>query len=227
MLQRLILWVTALGFLLCTALSACADEFSWSGAYVGAQAAGVLTATHWQSIDLTREPVEFGDISFAGGGQAGVQYRCDNVVFGAEVSYTAMNSTASKSSALFPTVTYSSKLDDLLLAAGRLGWANERWLLYLKGGFAFGRFLDVGNAPNTQLGPDSFSGQTSSTGYAFGAGFERAVGEHLTLGIEYLNASLGPTNLSGRTTSGIAYTITDASSELNMVMGRLTWKFNY
>jgi hypothetical protein len=72
-----------------------------------------------------------------GGGQAGFNYQTGAWVIGIEGSVAAADLDESRKSPFFPTSdTYTAEVNWLTTATGRIGYAQDKWLAYAKGGWA-------------------------------------------------------------------------------------------
>jgi outer membrane immunogenic protein len=104
----------------------------------------------------------------------------------------------------FFTPTSSVSTDWLFTGRGRLGWANDYWLLYATGGGA------VTNASVNQTialqAPFVWNASSSSTrvGWTVGAGFEYAMTRNWSVKGEYLYLDFGNLNAVGVLTPAFA-----------------------
>jgi outer membrane immunogenic protein len=117
--------------------------FSWTGCYVGGNVGGVWVHKDW--IDHQVGTANFGlsdgthdPNSWIGGVQAGCDYQfAGGFVVGIAGDYDWTNANASNASILFPGFTNSSKVKNLASVTGRIGYAWDRFLGYVKGGGAW------------------------------------------------------------------------------------------
>jgi outer membrane immunogenic protein len=196
---------------------AVAEPFSWTGCYVGINAGAAWTDIR-QRVDV---PASGGvsaiaiesrdtDTGFTGGAQAGCSRQfANNWVVGveADINYIGSKHTwdSSFDASVFPpggqnafgTASVSGETTARWLATGRarLGYAFDRSLIYVTGGFAAGKLRSsvTGSVP-LAFGPAlAFAGSGSDTrfGWAAGAGFEHALSNAITLRLEYLHFDLG------------------------------------
>jgi outer membrane immunogenic protein len=141
---------------------------------------------------------------FIGGGQIGYNYQLGKFVVGLEtdISYTDFRDTRSILTAQLGTGaplnnTFSSRLNYLGTVRGRVGFADNRALYYVTGGFAYGeteQHIDMfGPTGNLQ-----FSGDRTrfKEGFAAGAGVEYAISNNVTVKGEYLYYDLGRDTLN-------------------------------
>src|SRR5262249_42856119 len=126
------------------------------------------------------------------GGHAGYNWQAANWVFGIEVSGSWANLEETK---LVPLPdqfddTFTTKIESLLLVTGRLGYAWDSFLIFVKGGYAGakvrGGILDsitgtfqVGTAPNT------WESDKWQNGWTVGAGAGLMLWRGISLEVDY------------------------------------------
>ena len=191
-----------------------ASPYDWTGFYLGLNAGygwGQSQTVHVAETD-GGVPTAFGSGNFGtldptggfGGAQVGYNWQWDHLVLGLEADIQG-GSIRDTNTATLPylstrsTITVASKndMDWFGSARARLGYASDRWLVYVTGGFAFGDpkysykvTKDVVAVTATSGGPCCASASKgSSSGYILGAGAEYALDNNWTLGAEfdYLN----------------------------------------
>ncbi len=102
--------------------------------------------------------------------------------------------------------TMFRKVDSLAAIRGRIGMAfgaGSENLLYLTGGWAYARIendFTTSNAANSFDG----TGNGSASGYQVGLGYERKLGENVSVGLEYLFTDLDDDSYRVRTGPGSA-----------------------
>jgi outer membrane immunogenic protein len=126
------------------------------------------------------------------------------VVAGAEVAFTTLRfdgSSISPLSALSPLVLapYSRTVEvrDIFTLTGRLGYADDRMLAYIKGGWANADVSASYSQPGTGIVLSSSSGREN--GWTAGVGADYALLPNLFVGIEYnymnFRAGITPPNI--------------------------------
>jgi outer membrane immunogenic protein len=199
--------------------------FSWTGCYVGGHVGALWTRKEWS----VREP---GDVFFgqsdgthdADGWLGGVQAGCDyqfagGFVIGIAGDYAWADADGSNASLLFPGFTNHTKVKSVASVTGRIGYAWDRFLGYVKGGGAWERdehsFTD-----GVELGTAS----TTRSGWTIGVGGEYAFTNYLTGFIEYNYYDFGSRDLTlvsqfGPFTYGIDETKSVLKAGLNFRLG--------
>lgn len=198
--------------------------FSWTGFYLGAEGGWGWGREDFTDNSTTGIPpgAAIGHRPDGGifGGVLGYRYQAGQFVFGVEG--TAAWASLKDSVVPGPGVTDNFKVNSLYSATGQIGWAFDRVLPYVKGGWA-------GSSVNTSISTaiGGFAGQTQfSNGWTVGAGLDYAVWQNLVLGVEYDHFDLGYGGFSTVGLLGNTYTVTNTSRlTIDQVVGRVTYKF--
>jgi outer membrane immunogenic protein len=218
---------SVLAVLALTTGTAHAEPASWTGFYVGGNLGGAWADTGFDLFQpaCCHEPLGFSPGSVAGGAQVGWQYQWSNWVTGIELSYMAAELDETVSSRIIPDRTRSMEVSDIFLAGVRLGYALDRSLIYLKGGYASADVDITSHVAST----NQLSGRSSGSedGWNIGGGFERAFGQNIVLGVQYDYIDLGETNRSDISVPpfGLAYHL-DIDAEIHAVTARLSYKLS-
>lgn len=148
-----------------------APMFSWTGFYIGVNGGG----------GLSTGGKDFGnpDGGFVGG-TAGYNYQLGQYVLGVEGDWDWAG--FNKSGTNFVS-TYKTNIDEILTARARLGYAIDRTLLFVTGGYA-------GVDDKISLGGFG-SNTTWRNGGAIGGGVEYAFTNNITAKAEYLFLPMG------------------------------------
>jgi len=212
-----------------------APPYNWTGFYIGLNAGG-----SWghQDNDLVTVPGGVTLLSnsdnldgFIGGGQIGYNWQVNQWVLGIEADFQG---SAQKGDGSFATTTipagffaaaltpvnitnaYTDKLNWFGTVRGRLGWAFDRWMPYITGGWAYGHGEISGTSTISggSAGSSSFSASQNYSGWTIGGGVEWAFYNNWSAKLEYLYIDFGdgPTVavdpihniVSGRMTDNIA-----------------------
>jgi outer membrane immunogenic protein len=167
-----------------------APVFSWTGFYIGGNVGGAWSNT---TISDSLFGLNFSNGNnnavFVGGGQAGFNYQVSNVVFGVEGDFDwAANNNNSVTGVVGPlghTFTASANNRWMATIAGRLGYAIDRWLIYVKGG---GGWVGANSFTVTDLtaGASVTAGSSNTiSGWLAGGGFEWAFANNWSVRAEY------------------------------------------
>jgi outer membrane immunogenic protein len=157
--------------------------FSWTGGYIGLQ-----LGYAWSNVDardnilgVIPPSVSYGyDVDgFIGGGHVGWNWQKDTVVFGleADIEYTDLNDNSIGA-------VHRTDVNWMGSVRGRLGFAADRTLIYMTGGWAF---ADV-DVRNTAV-PVAYG--DIRNGWTLGAGAEYAFADNLTGRLEYRYTDFG------------------------------------
>jgi outer membrane immunogenic protein len=153
-----------------------APAFNWTGFYLGVHAGADIV-----DGELNTSVGSFSDTTtgFIGGVQAGYNWQFDSLVIGAQTdfAYTSAKFTDDSFDA-------DAKLEWLGTTTARVGYAVDNFLLYGKGGVAYGQSKIEDNFLNTD---DS----KWHVGWTLGAGAEYAFTQNITGLVEYNYVDLG------------------------------------
>lgn len=225
---------------------------------VDAQLYTGLPASHSQDVD-----------GWLAGGHIGLQRQYGRLVLGIEASLTGGRLEGSSNSTFageigipeinianfdrelgggiswFGSTHLTTKIGDIFMLAGRVGHARERWLAYLKGGFASAE-IDVKAQGDVTFiaceeGCSTFaSGSASSQssarhhGFVLGGGLEYMIKPNVVFGVEY-----NYIDLQAKTHKALTTVRFDDASEtfdarvrvdpdaIHTVMARLSYKFGH
>lgn len=157
-----------------------APAFTWTGFYVGGNAGygfGNIDSTNLGVLNSFSDPK-----GFVGGGQIGYNYQIGQIVLGAEADFQGADLRARVSNGGF---TATNELNYFGTVRARVGYAFDRFLPYVTGGFAYG------NVKTSLAGP-GFAVRDDNTqyGYTLGGGLEYAITNNWTAKVEYLYVNL-------------------------------------
>jgi len=203
-----------------------AEIYDWSGAYIGAHAGYGWAKPEWDLSNFgpIEGPLEdMKDKSFLGGVHVGYSFQQMNWVLGIEASISAgkFKSAADACEFMCAVGTKVAWTGDI---AGRVGYAVDRSLIYVRGGAALAdvkSFYTFGglNPFNQTLSSD----KRIRVGWTLGAGFEYALSRHVSASLDYRYANFGTddSDLHGR------FTIDhfDRSLSMQTVMVGLNYRF--
>jgi len=210
--------------------------FSWTGFYIG----GNLGAG-WsdRTVNDTLYGLDFmnegNDVRFIGGGQVGVNYQINNVVFGVEADFDwAANNNNDNNGVVIAGDTFRVNANNTFITtvAGRIGYAWDRVLLYGKGG---GGWISNNGltVTNVTTGASFTTGNSNTdSGWLAGGGIEWAFTDNWSARIEYdflgLNDRTLTVPLGVPVIGGDVFTLHDRDIQMVTfgVNYRLNWFFN-
>ena len=174
--------------------------FSWTGCYLGGNVGGLWLKGDW--TDPTG--LESGSHTASGvtaGGQVGCNYQTGPWVFGVEGMFNWADASGDSTSNLGTGLHTDTNW--LANVTGRVGYAFDRNLLYVKGG---GAWIDQSNSATTVGGVLFNTGDYTRSGWTVGAGWEYAFAPNWSAKIEYNYMDFGNksptfTSAAGATTA--------------------------
>ena len=199
--------------------------FTWTGCYVGGNVGGIWAHSDWNDG-------VFGDLGSStangaiGGVQAGCNYQVGGWVFGIQGDYDWTNANNNTANVVFPTLSDQTQINSLASVTGRVGYAWDRFLLYVKAGGAWER-----TNFSAQVGGFSVAtANTTNSGWTIGVGGEYAFLNWLTGFIEYdyYNFNNNNTNALVCTPAvcgGFAFNNLSVTTNVNVVKAGLNFKF--
>ncbi len=168
--------------------------YNWTGFYVGGN-----IGYSWGRQDNSVGGTSLGTVNvdgIIGGGQVGYNWQINQIVLGLEADFQGSGQKGDGSfigpAALIPssTYTFTDKLDWFGTVRGRVGYAMDRWLPYVTGGWAWGHGSISGTVTgNGPTGAGSASNDYS--GWTVGGGLEYAFLNNWSAKFEYLYIDFG------------------------------------
>jgi outer membrane immunogenic protein len=164
--------------------------YNWTGLYVGAnigygwgrEGSGAAGTTNLNGV--------------IGGGQIGYNWQMNNLVLGVETDFQGSGQRASATGAVGPiTITASERIRYFGTVRARVGYAWDRTLLYVTGGYAY---TNIGADVTATLGGTTASASSNTTkgGATIGGGIEYAFAGPWSAKAEYLYIDTGNTNVT-------------------------------
>ncbi len=190
-----------------------APIFTWTGFYVGVNAGygfGQVDSTNLGVIGQYDDPD-----GFIGGGQIGYNYQMGQFVLGLEADFQGAD-LKSQTAVIASGVRGSNEMTYFGTVRGRVGYAFDRFLPYVTGGFAYGQ---VKNKITTPIA--SFSDDNTQYGWTLGGGLEYAFTNNWTAKIEYLYVDLDKESLN---VPGGTFT-SKVETKFSVVRAGLNYKF--
>jgi outer membrane immunogenic protein len=193
--------------------------YNWSGVYIGGNVGAAWQRNCWTFL---RGPVEEGchnDTAVTAGGQLGVNWQAGNWVYGLEASGNWANLKGSSISTGFPTFTNETRTDAIALFTGRVGWAWNNTLAYVKGGAAltdnqYHSFLTATPATSSTVNDTRW-------GWTVGGGLEWGFAPNWSTAVEYDYVDTGAKD-EGTATTNVFDRITQ---RIHMATLRVNYRF--
>jgi outer membrane immunogenic protein len=166
-----------------------APTWSFTGCYVGGNAGGLWAESEKWIVrtpggDFYGQSLGGHDLDdWIGGVQAGCDYQfAGGVVVGVVGDYGWTNAKGSHASAREFGVFYHSDIDSVASVTGRVGYAWDRLLGYVKAG---GSWEEVDYAASTILIGTAYRASATRSGWTLGGGGEYAITKFLSGFVEY------------------------------------------
>ena len=192
--------------------------FSWTGLYIGVEGGGGWARESW--LDNTA----LGSTDFRAnggffGGQAGYRYQLGQFVLGIEAAGAPADLKDTNSAG---ATSETFKVQSLYSVTGQVGFALDRWLPYVKGGWG-------GAQTNlfAQSRAVSASQSENNSGWIVGGGLDYAITNNIILGVAYEHYDLDFADFTAPASNGGApLTVNNASRlKVDAVLGRFNFKF--
>jgi len=204
-----------------------AAVYDWSGFYIGANGGWASSRKCWDFSGTTAARlgtnVPEGCHDANGGvvgGQIGYNWQSGAWLFGLEAQGDWADLSGSNVSLAFPTFSNRSRIDGLGLFTGRIGYAWNTTLLYVKGGAAvahdkYNYFLN-GVPVSTGIASES------RWGGAAGVGLEFGFAPNWSAGVEYDHMFLGRRDV---TFASPTSTVDSIRQNVDMVTARINYRW--
>jgi outer membrane immunogenic protein len=201
--------------------------YNWSGCYGGGNVGGIFPKTEWWQIGGIgqRFSSATGD-SWLAGIQAGCNYQFSGTgwVVGIQGDYDWSDATGSAPHSTLLTLTDQSHISGLGSVTGRVGYAWDRFLGYVKGGGAWQRTGYLQYFPAT--GATFATGSSTLDGWTIGIGGEYGFTPNLSVFLEYDYYDFGTRTVTFAAAAGGFPQINIHETE-SVVKAGLNWRFNW
>lgn len=202
--------------------------YDWTGIYLGGNVGAAFmrdNASQWSGVPVTQGII--GNFSVnptgaLGGGQVGANYEFAPWVVGFEGMWSGAVSMSSTTNVTAPgsvtgTESLTTNLFWLASATGRIGYAHDDLLFYVKGGGAWEsvKYLEtaVGAAPLQSI-------TDTRSGYTVGAGIEYGLTENFSAKLEYDFYDFGTQNYNFNLATPLSI-----SSQVHQVLVGINYRF--
>src|SRR5712691_10122446 len=201
--------------------------FSWTGCYIGGHVGGLWARKDWEH----RTPGFFGISggshdadSWLGGVQAGCDYQFNGGwVIGIQGDYAWTDADGSHTDLFFITERDHTRIRSLATVTGRIGYAWDRFLGYVKGGGAWER--DNYDITTVTTGVLLASAAETRSGWTVGVGGEYAFTNYLSGFVEYNYYDFGDRDVGFVTPGGVFFSTEGIRETKSVVRGGLNWRF--
>ena len=203
--------------------------YNWTGCYVGGHFGGLWANKDWTlttpGAAAFGEPLGSHDAnSWLGGAQVGCNYQFANrFVIGIQGDYAWTDADGSHIDSVDPTVTDRTRIKSLASVTGRVGYAWDRFLGYVKGGGAWVR--DEYDPFVTATGAPFDSASETRSGWTVGAGGEYAFNNYLSGFVEYNYYDFGTRTLTFLDPAGAFSDNIDIKQNVHVVKAGLNFRF--
>ena len=195
-----------------------APMYNWSGFYIGINGGWGQSSTRydWANFLVRSDNASGGTV----GGQIGYNWQAGSWVFGLEAQGNWADFSRSYVDPFNPAWSVGTKVDGLGLFTGRVGYAANNVLLYVKGGAAV-----ANNSYWAALNNVNFINVSNTRwGASVGAGFEWGFTPNWSFGVEYNHLFLGDTNYNW-TNANWRYTNVGIRQDIDLVTARINYRF--
>jgi outer membrane immunogenic protein len=201
------------------------SAYDWSGFYAGANGGWGSSRNCWD----VRNPATGATVSEGchdadggvAGGQVGFNLQAGAWVFGAEVQTDWADLRGSNASTLFVGTTNRSRVDSFGLLTGRVGYAWNNALLYVKGGGAFTHdkydYRATGAANPFAIATETRWGSTA------GVGLEYGLAPSWSVAVEYDHLFMGRRDVRF---AASAIPFESIQQDADIVTARLNYRWN-
>jgi outer membrane immunogenic protein len=192
--------------------------YSWTGFYIGAHLGGGWGDKDWVAVGVS--PLGSHDISgFLGGGQVGFNFQMGAWVFGAEGDFSWANLEGNHVDTVF-FGNNITEVDWLGTVTGRLGYAWDRTLVYVKGGGAW-----ASDKYTVTVGGLFFAGaDATKEGWTIGAGLEYGFAPNWSAKFEYNYLDFGTDRVRFVAVAGGSF-LRDVDQEVHAAKVGINYRF--
>jgi outer membrane immunogenic protein len=204
----------------------------WAGFYVGGNIGGGWAKT---ASDFSTTGPVFGTANnqmtgFAGGAQLGYNWQRGPLVLGGEADFQFANIDGSLSincpvglCGAPLSATFEQKVPWFGTARGRIGYAQDTWLIYATGGYAYAK-LETTASARAGGTTASLSQDNIRNGWTAGGGIEVALTPHWSVKAEYLYMNFG-TATTTWSTPGLPKLTDQTKLDMNVVRTGVNYRF--
>ncbi len=200
--------------------------YSWTGCYIGGHVGGLWARKNW-TLAFPDPPLPLGSHdanSWLGGLQAGCDYQfAGGFVIGIQGDYAWTDATGSNADPIVDGTTNRTRIRSLATVTGRIGYAWDRFLGYVKGGGAWERDRYDRFVLGTGVPFDSAS--ETRGGWTVGVGGEYAFTNYLSGFVEYNYYDFGTRTLTFVLPAGLFSDNIDIRERKSVVRAGLNFRW--
>ncbi len=199
--------------------------YSWTGCYIGANIGGGWARKSWTTT-TPPPPLDLGSHTASGvvgGGQIGCDYQTGPLVLGIEGMFDGANLRGSNIPPSFPNSEDVTRIPWFGTLTGRIGYAVDRALLYVKGGGAWVR--DNHELIFVPTGVVGETGSVTRSGWTLGGGLEYALAPNWSARIEYDYLGFGTKPVTF--CRPICDDIFDIKQNIQLLVVGINYRFSY
>jgi outer membrane immunogenic protein len=200
--------------------------FSWTGCYFGAHTGGLVATKEW--TERTPEDPNFGvgegghDVAgLMGGVQAGCDLQVGGFVVGIQGDFALTDAQGDYQHPFIIERLNHSRVESLASVTGRIGFAWDRFLGYVKGGGAW----ESDEYEIWEFGGFIAGASEDRSGWTVGIGGEYAFNNFLSAFIEYNYYDFGTRELSFFFPEGSLHSNHDIRETKNVLKGGINVRF--
>jgi outer membrane immunogenic protein len=217
--------------------------YNWSGFYIGGNLGGEWLSsqtsilTQFTPTDAYRVGTSLNQLNtsaFVGGAQGGFNWQFSNWVIGFEGDYIWSHDTGSATTQSIVVPSISATVDatgkSLELAAGRVGYAWNNWLFYVKGGGAWEQASATSETFRSSTLIDTTSTNIDRSGWTIGGGIEWGFWANWSAKIEYNYIDFGTQTFTSIGTSGAIAGLSalrNSSATVDLIRAGVNYRFNW
>ncbi len=201
--------------------------YNWGGFYVGANGGWASSHKCWDFAGTVAAPLAVNQAEGCHdatggviGGQIGYNWQAGSWVFGLEAQGDWADLSGRNVSLFAPTFTNRSRIDGIGLFTGRVGYAWNNALLYVKGGAAV--VSDRYNYYLTTAAVDTGTASETRWGGTVGVGLEYGFTPNWSVGVEYNHIFLDARNIAFASPT---QTVDRIHQDVDMVTARINYRF--
>lgn len=194
----------------------------WTGCYLGGNVgyAG-MNASYTHDNGVFAETFQYTPNAFIGGVQVGCNYQWNDIVLGVEGTWSGTGLKQTRTSFRLPNEDRSINIDQIGTVTGRVGYAFDRTMAYVKAGWAGAR---VKTRALNQLTGVFADFSDFSNGFTVGAGVEHVPWQNIVVGMEFNYYHAG-FNHPGQDSVGNVARVVDGKADIFALTVRASYLF--